>query len=93
MHGYDKLILGTGSRAFMPKGVPSLPGIFNMRSRLDADSLLPFLESQPNPHVVIVGGGLLGLELAASLRELNVRVSVVQRISRFMERQLDPAGG
>ena len=92
IHSYDKLILGTGSRAFMPKGVPTLPGIFNMRSRLDADALLPFLE-YPDPHVVIVGGGLLGLELAASLRELNVRVSVVQRISRFMERQLDPLAG
>jgi ferredoxin-nitrate reductase len=92
VHHYDKIILGTGSRAFMPRGVPAMKGIFNMRSRLDADSLMPFL-NQPNPHVVIVGGGLLGLELAASLRELNVRVSVVQRISRFMERQLDPLAG
>ena len=92
VHHYDKLILATGSRAFMPKGVPKLPGIFNMRSRLDADALLPFLE-YPDPHAVIVGGGLLGLELAASLRELNVRVSVVQRAGRFMERQLDPLAG
>ncbi|WP_234734045.1 nitrate reductase [Tellurirhabdus bombi] len=88
-HVYDKLILGMGSRAFMPKGVPPLAGIFNMRSRLDADSLLPFL-SQKAPHAVIVGGGLLGLELAASLRQMGVRVSVVQRSGRFMERQLDP---
>ncbi|MPR35554.1 molybdopterin-dependent oxidoreductase [Salmonirosea aquatica] len=92
VHAYDKLILATGSRAFMPRGVPSLPGIFNMRSRLDADALLPFLE-YPDPHAVIVGGGLLGLELAASLRELNVRVSIVQRGGRFMERQLDPLAG
>ncbi|MCF2497424.1 molybdopterin-dependent oxidoreductase [Dyadobacter chenhuakuii] len=86
---YDKLILGMGSKAFMPKGVPDLPGIFNMRSRLDADSLLPFLK-QPEPHAVIVGGGILGLELAASFREMNVKVSVIQRSGRFMERQLDP---
>ncbi|GAB2767830.1 hypothetical protein GCM10027275_07860 [Rhabdobacter roseus] len=91
-HSYDKLLLGTGSRAFVPPGVPRLPGIFNLRSRLDADSLLPFLQ-QPQPHAVIVGGGLLGLELAASLRQINVRVTVVQRISRFMERQLDPLAG
>ncbi|MCE6988004.1 nitrate reductase [Dyadobacter sp. CY323] len=90
-HHYDKLILGTGSRAFMPKGVPQLNGIFNMRSRLDADSLLPFLQ-QPNPHAVIAGGGILGLELAAAFREMNVQVSVVQRSGRFMERQLDPMG-
>lgn len=88
-HHYDKLILGMGSKAFMPKGVPNLPGIFNMRSRLDADSLLPFLK-QPDPHAVIVGGGILGLELAASFREMNVKVTVIQRSGRFMERQLDP---
>lgn len=90
-HCYDKLILGMGSRAFMPKGVPNLPGIFNMRSRLDADSLLPFLK-QPAPHAVIVGGGILGLELAASFREMKVKVTVIQRSGRLMERQLDPLG-
>ncbi len=88
-HSYDKLVLGTGSSAFMPKGIPRLPGIFNMRSRLDADSLMPFL-NQKDPHTVIVGGGLLGLELAASLRQIGVRVTVIQRAGRFMERQLDP---
>jgi ferredoxin-nitrate reductase len=87
-HTYDKLLLGTGSRAFRPKGVPDLPGIFTMRSRLDADTLMPFLQ-QENAQAVIVGGGLLGLELAASLRQLNVQVSVIQRGGRFMERQLD----
>ncbi|WP_461150437.1 molybdopterin-dependent oxidoreductase [Spirosoma pulveris] len=92
-HSYDKLLLGTGSNAFMPKGIPRLPGIFNMRSRLDADSLMPFLNRPADgsePHTVIVGGGLLGLELAASLRQINVRVTVIQRVGRFMERQLDP---
>jgi len=88
-HVYDKLILGMGSSAFMPKGIPNLPGIFNMRSRLDADSLLPFLK-QTDPHAVIVGGGILGLELAASFREMNVKVTVIQRSGRLMERQLDP---
>jgi len=88
-HVYDKILLGTGSRAFMPNGIPRLSGIFNMRSRLDADSLMPFL-SESEPHVAIVGGGLLGLELAASLRQIDVRVTVIQRAGRFMERQLDP---
>lgn len=94
-HSYDKILLGTGSRAFMPKSIPKLPGIFNMRSRLDADSLMPFLNpsggklAEP-PAAVIVGGGLLGLELAASLRQIGVRVTVIQRAGRFLERQLDP---
>lgn len=89
-HCYDKLFLGMGSRAFMPRNFPKIPGIFNMRSRLDADALGPFIAEKK--RAVIVGGGLLGLEMAASLRELDIPVTVVQRIGRFMDRQLDTLG-
>lgn len=89
-HFYDKLFLGMGSSAFMPRNFPKIKGIFNMRSRLDADALGPFIEKKC--PVVIVGGGLLGIEMAASLRELNLKVSIVQRIGRFMDRQLDVIG-
>lgn len=87
---YDILIMATGSRATLPKNVPSLPGIFTMRSRTDADN---FKKHVPKDgHVLIVGGGLLGLEMAASLREIGVRITIVQRISRFLNRQLDTLG-
>lgn len=87
---YDILIMATGSRATVPKNVPSLPGIFTMRSRTDADN---FKKHVPKDgHVLIVGGGLLGLEMAASLREIGVRITIVQRISRFLNRQLDTLG-
>ncbi len=87
---YDILILATGSRAAIPRNVPELPGIFTMRSRTDADNFKNHIPR--NAHVVIVGGGLLGLEIAASLREVNVKITIVQRISRFLDRQLDPLG-
>jgi ferredoxin-nitrate reductase len=87
---YDTLILATGSRAAVPKNVPNLEGIFTMRSRTDADRFKKHVP--PGGHVVIVGGGLLGLELAASLREVGIKISIVQRISRFLDRQLDPLG-
>jgi ferredoxin-nitrate reductase len=89
-HHYDKLFLGMGSQAFMPRNFPKMDGIFNMRSRFDADSLAPFLKK--NGHAIVVGGGLLGLEMAASLVEINVKVSVIQRIGRLMDRQLDQLG-
>lgn len=90
-HTYDRLILATGSRSFVPRDVPrDLKGIFTMRSRGDADGLLK--HTNPDSKIVIVGGGLLGLELAASLREINMDVTVIQRISRLMERQLDEIG-
>lgn len=87
---YDVLILATGSRPSLPRHVPQLPGIFTMRSRTDADRLIKYLPKEA--HVVIVGGGLLGLEMAASLRENGTKITIIQRVSRFLNRQLDPLG-
>ena len=91
---YDVLILATGSRAFVPKEIPiHLDGRFTMRNRNDADQLKSYLNASgvdsSKQHITIVGGGLLGLELAASLRKIKIKVSIVQRGSRLMERQLD----
>ena len=93
-HAFDKLILATGSRAFIPKDVQiDLPGRFTMRNKSDADSFKKYLEDTGLPpeeqHVVVVGGGLLGLELAAAMKHKNVKITIVQRASRLMERQLD----
>jgi ferredoxin-nitrate reductase len=91
-HRYDKLILATGSRANIPKEAPMhFPGVFTMRTRRDADELRKFLK--PHGHVLIIGGGLLGLELAASLTEISVHVSIVHLGSRLMERQIDTLAG
>jgi len=90
VHTYDVLLMGTGSRAIMPNDLPKLEGIFSMRTRYDADRLKAHVPEKGK--VVIVGGGLLGLELAASLREIGIEVTIVQRISRLMDRQLDILG-
>lgn len=84
---YDTLILATGSRAALPKQVPKLEGIFTLRTKPDADRFRD--QVPPGGHVIIVGGGLLGLELAASLREMDIGVSIIHRSSRFLDRQLD----
>jgi ferredoxin-nitrate reductase len=91
VHRYDVLVMATGSRAAMLRDVPAIQGIFTMRSRVDADNFKDHVDRQKG-KVVIIGGGLLGIELAASLREVNVAVTIVQRISRLMDRQLDPTG-
>lgn len=91
IHHYDVLVLATGSRAFALKDLPKLDGIFSMRSRNDADRFRKHV-ANTNGKVVIVGGGLLGIELAASLRETGHQVIIIQRISRLMGRQLDALG-
>ncbi|MFH4965658.1 molybdopterin-dependent oxidoreductase [Gaetbulibacter sp. M235] len=93
-YAFDKLILATGSRPFIPKDVNiDLPGRFTMRNKSDADRFKAYLDNTNLPpeqqHVVIVGGGLLGLELAAALKHKDVKITIVQRASRLMERQLD----
>ena len=90
-HSYDVLLMATGSRAAMLKDVPPLKGIFTMRSRMDADRFKNHVDPSKG-KVIIVGGGLLGIELAASLQEINVEVTIIQRISRLMDRQLDLLG-
>lgn len=91
IHAYDKLVLATGSRANMPKDAPVMENVLTMRTRQDADKLKKFVK--PGGHIVVIGGGLLGLELAVSLREINVLVSILQLGSRLMERQVDHIAG
>ncbi|SDE74076.1 ferredoxin-nitrate reductase [Cellulophaga baltica] len=93
-HMFDLLVMATGSRAFVPSDVQiKLPGRFTMRERGDADRLKTYLREtglqNEEQHVVIVGGGLLGLELAAALKKIQVNISIIQRAPRLMERQLD----
>lgn len=89
VHEYDKLVLATGSRATRPPGYPQHLGhVLTIRSRNDAEFLKENMDHIQ--EVVIVGGGLLGLEMADSLHSLGKKVSIVQRSSRLMERVLDP---
>jgi ferredoxin-nitrate reductase len=93
-HQFDTLIMATGSRPFIPENAQlHLPGRFTIRKKTDADKLKNYLDQTLLPpeeqHVVIVGGGLLGLELAAALKHKKVKITIIQRASRLMERQLD----
>ncbi|MBL8020337.1 MAG: molybdopterin-dependent oxidoreductase [Leptospirales bacterium] len=89
-HSYDRLILATGSRPFVPSGIKSpdvTSGVFTLRKRADAEQIQAYCGS--DSRVVILGAGLLGLELAAALLKRGSRVSVVHRSDRIMNRQLD----
>jgi len=93
-HTFDSLILATGSRPFVPDDAQlHLPGRFTIRKKEDADRLKNYLDDThlipEEQHVVIVGGGLLGLELAAALKHKKIKITIIQRASRLMERQLD----
>lgn len=87
-HGYKHLVLATGSRPFVPN-IPGIRqrGVYTFRSLRDTDSLYARLSSAK--HIVVVGGGLLGIEAARALRRFNTKITLVHQADRLMNRQLD----
>lgn len=88
--GYDALVLATGARA-RPLPVPGAagnPAVHLLRTMEDAAALKAQLAARP--RVVVVGGGLIGLEVAASARQLGSAVTVVEAMPRLMARNVPP---
>ncbi|MEX0954073.1 MAG: nitrite reductase large subunit NirB [Rhizobiaceae bacterium] len=89
---YDKLVIATGSNPFIiPVPGKDLPGVLTYRDLDDVEAML--LAAQSREKAVVIGGGLLGLEAAAGLRERGMDVTVLHIMPTLMERQLDPAAG
>jgi 3-phenylpropionate/trans-cinnamate dioxygenase ferredoxin reductase subunit len=86
---YDRLLLATGSNARrLPVPGASLDGVFVLRSRADVDAIRARLPSVR--HIAVVGGGYIGLEVAATCRELGLDVTVVEALDRVMSRVVCP---
>jgi nitrite reductase (NADH) large subunit len=88
---YDKLLLATGGNSFVPpiKGADSA-GVFTLRTLADADRIKAAAAGAQT--VVLIGGGLLGLEAGNGLRKLGLKVIVVEFFPRLLPRQMDAAG-
>ena len=88
---YDKLVLGTGSNPFMiPLPGHDLKGVIAYRDLEDTEQMMAMGQGS---KVVVIGGGLLGLEAAAGMAARGVDVTVVHIMPWLMERQLDEAAG
>lgn len=86
---YDELVLATGARA-RTLALPGsdLEGIFVLRTLEQARNLRERLINSQS--VTIVGGGFIGLEIAATARKLGKQVTVLETASRIMERSVSP---
>jgi len=85
---FSRLVLATGSTP-LRLNVPGadLPGVHTFRDSRDVDLLLTLAAQKK--RVVVVGGGLLGLEAAYGLAKAGASVTLLHLMDRLMERQLD----
>jgi nitrite reductase (NADH) large subunit len=90
---YDKLILALGS-------VPNIPpiknaremvgkGVFTLRTIDDTLEIKEYIQKHNAKEAIIIGGGLLGLELANQIKNANLNAIVVEFFPRLLPRQLD----
>lgn len=91
VYNYDSLVLALGASSFIPpiKNIDKT-GVFAIRTVADCDAVLSFLKKQKNKKAVLLGGGLLGLEVANSLIKQGCHVSVVEMAGHLLSRQFNP---
>lgn len=97
---YDVCVLATGSDAALPPYVSrerfqNTSGAFVYRNLADLDSMIAYSKSRPIRRAAVVGGGLLGLEAAHALLNLETveQAVIVERNKWCLSRQLDSEGG
>ena len=87
--GYDHLVLATGSRVrTLPVPGAQLAGVHVLRTTADVDGLRA--ELLPGRHLAVIGGGYIGLEVAAVARRLGLAVTVIEAAPRVLARVTVP---
>lgn len=85
---YEKLLIATGSRPFIPPiNGKFKEGVFALRSLRDLNYIKNYFENRE--RLVVIGGGLLGLEAAWALKNSGKNVSVIEYAPYLLPRQLD----
>ena len=88
---YDKLLLANGGHSFVPpiKGAQK-KGSFTLRTIKDAIAIKEYTKNTKKS--IVIGGGLLGLEIAYSLKKRGQQVTIIELFPRLLPRQLDNDG-
>ena len=89
---YDHLVLATGASALIPpiEGLSATPNLFALRSAMDVLKIKKALGDASTKSVLIIGGGYIGLEIAASLKKLGASITLLEREARVLSRVTSP---
>ena len=76
---YDRLIISTGAKAFLPPiDGTELDGVFALRFLTDADAIMEYIREHSPERAAVIGGGYIGLEVAESLKEIGMDTTIVE---------------
>jgi nitrite reductase (NADH) large subunit len=90
-YGFDRLLLATGGFSFVPPVTGSdKKGVFTLRTIRDADEIIHYANGMKK--VLLIGGGVLGLEAGNALRKRGHEITVAEFFPRLLPRQMDPGG-
>lgn len=89
---YHKLVLATGARALIPNipGLQEAGRVYVLRTATDISNIRQALVNSTSKRVLVIGGGYIGLELAASLSKLGAKIQVLEREERILARVTAP---
>ena len=87
---YDKLVLATGALPFVPAlDGKDLQGVFTLSTMADAIAIKEYIGLRKPRGAVIVGGGLIGLEVAEALVQQGIAVTIIERLPTLLPALLD----
>jgi nitrite reductase (NADH) large subunit len=88
---YDRLLIATGGISFIPP-IPGSgkKGVFTLRTIKDADDINNYANGKKK--IILIGGGVLGLEAGNSLRKTGHEIIIVEFFPRLLPRQMDLEG-
>ncbi|KAA1243508.1 NAD(P)/FAD-dependent oxidoreductase [Aquimarina sp. RZ0] len=92
IQAYDTLVIATGARPIIPpiKGIDTANTMYPLRTAKDVDDIRTAFNKSIDKRVVVIGGGYIGLETAASLKKMGGKVTILEREERVLARVTAP---
>jgi 3-phenylpropionate/trans-cinnamate dioxygenase ferredoxin reductase subunit len=88
---YDVAVIATGGEPIVPASLAAKPGTYVLRTSGDAARLAEHLRECG--HITVMGGGLIGCEVAATARQMGCQVTIVEAAASLMWNSLGPVVG